>query len=228
MLAAGMAGLFAAAQCARAQSVDGAELILRVDAAAHARYEHVQSFTDVEHYAVFRGADRTHPAAEMTVRTTYRKGVGKTYQIVSQSGSVLIQRFGFRPLLEHEKEINDPAQVEHSWFTSANYEMRVAPEQRRLMDGRDCVAIEMKPRRKAPNMIDGVLWVDAKDGTLVEMDGVASKDPSIFAGTTHMMRHYTTIDGYAMATHSQAESNSRWFGRTVVTIDYSQYQVEVK
>jgi hypothetical protein len=76
-------------------------------------------------------------------------------------------------------------------------------------------------------MIDGTLWVDAKDDSIVEVEGIASKSPSIFAGTTHMIRRYTNMSGFAMATHARAESNSPFFGRTVVTIDYSDYHTQI-
>ena len=76
-------------------------------------------------------------------------------------------------------------------------------------------------------MIIGTMWVDARDGSLVQIDGVASKNPSVFSGTTHMMRQYTNIDGYSMAIHARAESDSSLFGRTVVTIDYSDYKLEI-
>ena len=83
------------------------------------------------------------------------------------------------------------------------------------------------PKQQAPNLIIGTIWVDAQDGTLVQIDGVASKNPSAFSGTTHMMRQYTNIDGYSMAIHARAESDSALFGRTVVTIDYSDYKLEI-
>ena len=209
-----------------APAQDGAVLIQMIDAAAQARFQHVVEFTVTEHYAVFRGKDEGHPAAEMTVLTTYRKDAGKTYAILSQSGSPIIQKFGLRPLLDNEKKINNPATVKNSWFTSTNYEMRLKSGARREMDGRDCVAFAITPRRKAPNMIEGELWIDATDGSIVEIDGLASKSPSVFAGSTKMMRHYINIDGYAMATHARAESNSALFGRTVVTIDYRDYNIE--
>ena len=209
-----------------APAQDSAVLIQKIDAAARARYQHVAGFTVTEQYDVFRGKDESHPAAEMTVRTTYRKGAGKTYAILSQSGSPIIQKFGLRPLLDNEKKINNPATVENSWFTSTNYEMRLKPGATRQMDGRDCVAFAITPRRKAPNMIEGELWIDATEGSIVEIDGLASKSPSVFAGSTKMMRHYINIDGYAMATHARAESNSALFGRTVVTIDYRDYNIQ--
>jgi hypothetical protein len=206
---------------------DGDAVIARIDAIAKSRYEHVLGFTDIEVYAVYRGGDESRPAATMKVKTTYKKGEGKSYEILSQSGSELIMKFGLRPLLANEKTINVPGNVEKSWFTSANYEMKLKPGATQRIDGRDCIAIAMTPRRKAPNMIDGTLWIDASDDSIVKVEGIASQKPSVFAGTTHMMRQYSNIDGYAMSKHARAESNSGLFGHTVVTIDYGDYDLQI-
>ena len=80
--------------------------------------------------------------------------------------------------------------MEHSWFTSTNYEMQLKPGVTRKLDGRDCVAVAINPKRKAPNTIEGTLWVDPKDGSIVQVEGVASQRPSVFAGRTRMMRQY--------------------------------------
>ena len=211
-----------------AQQPDAAAVIRDLDAANQSRFDNVLGFTDVEHYTVYRGNDQTTPAAEMTVKMTYKKGAGKDYAILSQSGSSLIQKFGLRPLLENEKSINNPAKVAQSWFTSTNYEMRLKPGIAQTIDGRQCLAIAITPRRKAPNMIDGTLWVDAVNHTLAQVEGVASKSPSVFAGTTKMMRRYTIMQGYAMAIHARAESSSALFGRTVILIDYSDYHFQLR
>jgi hypothetical protein len=224
-IAAGLAVLAGTAAVGAAQ--DAAGVLEKIDAAAQSRFAHVQGFSDTEHYAVYRGADQAHPAAEMTVRVTFRKGAGKNYKVLSQSGSALIQRLGLKPLIENEQEINDPAKVEQSWFTTANFEMQVKPGETRTLEGRACVGVAINARRKAPNMIDGMLWVDPQDGEILEVEGIASKRPSALAGTTKMMRLYRVMEGYAMATHARAESRG-WLGRTVVTVDYSDYTFEMK
>ena len=211
-----------------AQEPEQAAVIRSVDAAVKARVDNVLGFTDIEHYVVYRGDDETHPAAEMTVRDTYKKGVGKTYTVLSQSGSSMVLHFGLKPLLDNEKAINLPGSVAQSWFTSTNYEMRLKPGRIQKLNGRDCYVLAVTAKRKAPNMIDGTLWVDARDGSIVQIQGVASKSPSVFAGTTHMMRQYANIDGFPMATHARAESDSFLFGRTVVVIDYSNYSLQLK
>ncbi|MGP8252013.1 MAG: hypothetical protein ACLQHF_08265 [Terracidiphilus sp.] len=210
-----------------AQQLDEAAVIRSVDAAVQRRFEHVLGFTDIEHYAVYRGKDETHPVAEMTVKTTYKKGAGKSYEVQSQSGSAIVQHFGLRPLLDNEKTVNLPGNVEHSWFNSANYEMKLKPGGVQRLDGRDCYVLDVTAQRKAPNMINGQLWADANDGSIVKLDGIASKSPSPFAGTTHLMRQYIELEGYPMATHARADSSSALFGRTVVVIDYGGYHLDL-
>jgi hypothetical protein len=153
--------------------------------------------------------------------------VGKSYTVLARSGSDLVQKFGLSPLLQNEERINNPATVAQSWFTSANYAMKLKPGGVQRLNGRDCFVLTINPRQKASNLIAGTLWVDAHDGSIAQVEGVASKSPSAFAGTTHMKREYAQVDGFPMATHARAESSSLLFGRTVVLIDYSDYQLQL-
>lgn len=219
-------GAFALAWAAEGPSE--ASIIAGIDAEVQARVANVAGFTDVEHYAVYRGTDETHPSAEITVKVTYRKGAGKSYTILSQKGSALIRKFGLKPLLDNEQELNQPGKVENSWFNSANYQMKLKSGATERLDGRACYALAITPRHKAPNMIIGTLWVDAKDFSIVKVEGIASQKPSIFAGATHMMREYVDIDGYPMAVRARADSKSPLFGRTVVAIDYGDYELQVR
>jgi len=222
-IVAGLGTLASAAQQANSTSV-----IQQVDAAVMARNEHIASYTVTEHYAVYRGQDESHPAAEMTVRTTYRKDSGKSYAILSESGSEFIRKHVLETLLNNEKQINLPGNRERSWFISANYEMKLKPGGIQKQDGRDSLALAISPKRKATNMIEGTLWVDAKDGSIVRLEGTATQSPSIFTGPAQVMRQYVKMDGFAMATQARAVSDSFLLGRTTVTIDYRDYQIELR
>jgi outer membrane lipoprotein-sorting protein len=211
-----------------AQQPDSASVIKLVDAAVKARIDHVEGYTVTEHYAVYRGKDETHPAAEMTVQTVYRQGSGKSYTILKESGSGFIRNHVLRPLLDNEKTINLPGKVEHSWFTSANYEMQLKPGGIQHIDGRACYALAIHPKLKAPNLIEGTLWVDAKDGSIVQIEGTASQSVSVFTDPAQVMRHYVSVNGYAMATHARAVSDSFLIGRTTVTIDYQDYKMQLR
>lgn len=213
---------------ASAQSPDSASVIQHIDAAVRARFENVLSFTVTEHYRIFRNNDEVHPVAEMTVKDDYQKETGKTYTVLSQSGSAIMRNYILNPLLENEKRINLPGVRETGWFNSQNYELTLKSTQTVPLNGHDCLVLSMNPHRKASNLLIGKIWVDATDFTTVQIQGVASKDPSVLAGPTEMMRQYTKEAGYAQAFHSRAVSSSPIFGQTVITIDYQDYQVQVR
>jgi hypothetical protein len=212
---------------AQAPQPDEAAIIRGVDAAVKARLDAIASYTVTEHYAVYRNNDESHPAAEMTVKTTYREESGKSYEILSQTGSVLLQKMVLKSILDEEKRINEPGNREGSWFTSANYDMKLKPGGPQQVDGRDCYAISINPKVKAHNLIVGTLWVDARDESIVRVEGTASKSVSVFTGPAQVMRQYVNIDGFGEATHARAVSNSMLFGQTVVTIDYHDYAIKL-
>lgn len=222
--------IFAAmgALASAAQQPDSASVIQQVDAAVKSRNDHIAAYTVTEHYAVYRGKDETHPAAEMTVHTTYRKGLGKSYAIVSESGSEFIRKHVLSKLLDNEKEISHAGNREHAWFVSANYVMKLKPGGVQRLDGRECLALAITPRRKASNMIEGTLWVDARDGSIVHIEGTASQSPSVFTEPAKVMRQYARVNGFGMATHAKAVSDSFLLGQTTVTIDYRDYQIQLR
>jgi hypothetical protein len=220
--------LWMAAGSAPAQQLDEAAIIQSVDRAVMARVNGIESYTVTEHYAVYRNHDEHNPAAEMTVKTTYRRETGKNYEIVSESGSKILRSAVLESILDNEKKINEPGVREGSWFVSANYNMKLKTGKVEQLDGRDCVALTVWPRKKLANLINGTLWVDVKDGTIVQVEGQSAKSPSMFTGPTQMSRHYVNIDGFSEATHARAVSNSAIFGETVIKIDYQDYKIELR
>ena len=211
-----------------AQQMDNAKVLKEVDAAVKARVDGIAGYTAIEHYAVFRNKDESHPVAEMTVKTTYKKETGKSYEILSESGSGLIRSLVLSAILDNEKHVNEPGVREGAWITTANYEMKVKPGGIQSVEGRDCIAVSLTPRRKEPYLLAGTLWVDAKDGKIVRIEGKGSKSSTVLSGATEMMRKYADVDGFAEATHARAESDSFLFGPTVVTIDYRDYRIQAR
>jgi len=211
-----------------AQQVDSAAILQKVDAAVKARFDGIAGYTATEHYAVFRNKDEVHPVAEMTVKTTYRRDTGKSYAILSESGSAVMRSLVLGTILDNEQHVNEPGIREGAWLTTANYQMQMKLGGIQRMDGQDCVVLALTPRRKESYLLEGTLWVNAKDGKIVQIEGKAPKSSSVFTGPTQMMRQYADVDGFAQATHARAESDSFMFGPTVVTIDYRDYQVQLQ
>jgi hypothetical protein len=75
-------------------------------------------------------------------------------------------------------------------------------------------------------MIEGTIWVDVRDGSIVQIVGTATQSASIFTGAAQVMRHYVNVNGFSMATQARAVSDSFILGRTTVTIDYRDYKIQ--
>jgi outer membrane lipoprotein-sorting protein len=213
---------------APAQQPSTTSVIQQVDAAVKARVENVEGYAVTEHYSVYRSKDELHPVAEMTVTTTYRKDSGKSYAILSQTGSSIVRNLVLSTILDNEKLLNQPSIREGTWITSANYEMTLKPGGTQRLDGRDCFVVALTPKRKADYLIEGTLWVDSKDGSIVQLQGMAAKSSSVLTGPTQLMRQYANISGFAQATHVRAVSKSFMLGQTVVKIDYQNYHIQLR
>jgi hypothetical protein len=206
---------------------DSSAVVQGIDVSVKARIENVEAYTVTEHYTVFRGHDELHPAAEMIVKTLYRKGFGKTYTILSQSGSSLVRSEVLGTLLENEKRMSQPGNVESALIDSANYEMKLSPNPHQELAGRECLVVSLTPRRSSSYLFKGTLWVDAKDYEIVQIEGTAAKSPFFLASAAQVLRQYANVSGFPMAMHAKAVSNSTLLGQTVVKIDYTDYRVDL-
>jgi hypothetical protein len=200
--------------------------IQEIDSAVAAREENLLGYTVTEQYRVFRNGESVHPAAEMTVKTTYRKEAGKSYVILTQSGSDLLLKEVLGRILDSERLMTQPANRTQAVLTSANYTMSVAGGE--TVDGRNCLRVAITPRTVSPYLFKGSIWVDSQDGSIVKLDGIASKSPSILTGASRVSRQYEKINGFSMATHAKAVSDSWLLGRTRIEIDYTGYDMTLR
>jgi len=210
-----------------AQVPDVFTVIRGVDSSVKDRLDRLAGYTVTEHYAVFRGHDTSKPTAEMLVRTTYRKEAGKSYEILSQSGSSLWRNEVLKTLLENEQRMSRPGNVETALINSSNYEMKLDNNPAQMLNGRQCLVLDITPRRKSQYLFKGQLWVDAHDYAIVQLKGTAAKSAIFIANAAEVTRQYAEVENLPMATHAEAVSGSALLGQTVVKVDYSGYQMQL-
>lgn len=206
---------------------DIASIVRGVDASVRNRIDRLQGYTVTEHYAVFRGKDETHPAAEMMVKTTYRKQTGKSYDVISQGGAAIWRNEVLGTLLDNEKRMSQPENVETALINSTNYDMKLDENARDRIGGRNCLVLDITPRRSSPYLFKGKLWVNAEDFAIIQLEGTAAKSAFFLASAAVVSRQYDELSGLPMATHAQAVSGSALLGKTVVKVDYSDYQLDL-
>jgi len=159
----------------------------------------------------------------MVVKTTYKRDVGKSFSVVSLQGSMVMRKM-LEEVLATEKRMTQPANRITAVIMSANYAMAVKGPA--VVDSRKCIAVAIKPRKPSPYVFNGTVLVDAENEAIVQLEGIAAKSPTFLSGPSQIVRQYTMIDGFAMATHARAVSNSSLLGQTIVKIDYIDYQLQ--
>ena len=210
-----------------AQSPDISTIIQGIDNSVKNRTDKIADYTVTEHYVVYRGQDASNAAAEMMVQTVYRKQTGKSYTILSQKGSALMRNEVLGTLLDNEKRLSQPGNIEAALINSSNYEIQLDRSVHESLNGRDCLVLDITPRRNSEYLFRGKLWVDATDFSIVQLKGTASKSAFFLAKAAAVSRQYDRISGLPMATHAEAVSASSLLGQTVVKIDYSNYQIDL-
>lgn len=222
-----VAGAFRVSLPLSAQTPQITTIIQGVDASVKNRIDRIAAYTVTEHYQLFRGKDETHPAVEMLVKTDYHKASGKSYTILSQSGSSFLRNEVLGTLLDNEKRMSQPGNVETALLDSNNYEMKLDANFRENLNGHDCLVLDITPRRGSEYLFNGKLWVDARDYSIVQLKGTASKSAFFLAKAAAVSRQYASISGLPMATHAEAVSGSALLGQTTVKIDYTNYQIDL-
>ncbi len=206
------------------ERISDQEIVKRIDAAVYERTNALARYTVKEQYDVYRNGE-TKPSAQMTVQTVYSYSGGKDYTLVAQSGSQLLRTVVLDKVLAGVRDMARADRRESVWVTSANYEMHPEPGTV-AMNGRPCLIVDIKPRRKSPQLFKGKVWVDASDFSVLRLEGVPAQSISIFTGQTSVMRDYAKIEGFSMATHAEASSHSFLLGYTLMKIDYTGYQIQ--
>src|SRR5215469_13136160 len=98
-------------------------LIQRVDEAEIARETNLAGYTVTEHYSVFRNGG-SDPAATATVQTVYKRGEGKSYTVVSRTGSTFLQKYLIDRVISEQKGLSKGDARKDALIVSANYDMQ--------------------------------------------------------------------------------------------------------
>jgi hypothetical protein len=212
----GAAGNGAAPEVVREQSV-----IRGVDQEEVRRETNLTGYSVTGHYSV--RSNRFQTSAEMTVSIVYRKGAGKSYQVLSRSGSSVLQTRVLDRLLQEEEAMSRGEIRQNVVVTSANYKMRLISKE--SIVGRPCEVLDLTPLKKSPHLLKSRAWVDAEDHSLVRIEGRPVVSASFWAGRPLIVRDYERIEGFSMATRSHALAETLLMGKTELTIEYSDYKI---
>ena len=187
-----------------------------------ARFERFEAYTRTQHYSVT--TDRFGLKADLVVRMRRDRLKGKTYEVISRSGSQVIQSHVFDALLEAEVSTNQQGAGE--LLTQENYSFRFTGEEQ--FGGRTCYVLESEPKHKDKHLLKGRIWVDAGDFGIVHVEGRPSESLSFWVGRPMVVQDFTKIEGFWWASQRRSYIDNVFLGKSDLAIEYSDYQFETR
>jgi len=162
-------------------------------------------------YKVFR-ADDKQPISEITTQISFTPPDTKTYKITQASGSARGEKI-VRAILDQETAAarkNDDNQVSRRNYDFAflrRENLGVIPE----------YVLLIVPKRKATTLLLGQIWVDAATFRIRRIEGVPTKNPSIWIKNIHITMQFAESNGAWIPVSFDAMASVRLAGQYTLT-----------
>jgi hypothetical protein len=203
-------------------NLSAAQIVAEMEHQNQIRLDGLRHYHSIRQYDVSYKGFSAKIAAALVVDVNYDAGTGKTFRIVSQSGSNLLVSKVLKKLIESEK---DAGQDKHSTaLTPANYKFHLAGVEN--VAGRSAYILDVEPLANSKYLYRGKIWVDAADFAVAKIEAEPAKNPSFWISKTAINHQYVRTDGFWLPAQNRTESKVRVGGNAVLSIDYGKYQVE--
>ncbi len=214
----------AEAQAAAPAPLTAVQIVDEMQRHNQARTEMLKDSQSIRHYQVeYRGFSKVIDA-KMEVAYHYDAASGKSFRIVTQSGSKMLCEKVLKRAVESEKEASqDKAAMA---LTAANYRFRLVGSEN--VGGRLAYVLEVEPISPSKFLIRGKIWVDAEDFALVKVEAEPAKSPSFWIARTRIEQICARTNGFWLPERNRSETRVRIGGTAVFTIDYGTYRTESK
>lgn len=206
------------ATCVSAQTESYASPLERILAGmAQARAQNqarFRSYIVTRDYKLF-GKERLKTKSQVTADISFVPPGTKTYVIQKTNGTGFGATIVRRMLMSEVEIARDYASTD---FSSDNYKFRFILEE--YVGGRRCYVLELLPKRKAKNLLQGKIWVDAVTYLPQRIEGAPVKTPSWWLRHLRLELNYGEVSGMWLQTALEATATVRILGpHTMVSHD---------
>jgi hypothetical protein len=182
--------------------------------------EELKHYKAVRHYSVeYQGLATIK--AQMEVEVDFDAASGKSFRILSQSGSKIFGEKVLKRAMDSEKEASKDGAA--TAMTPANYQFQLLGSE--SLDGRPAYILSVEPLTESKFLYRGKIWVDATDFAVTKIEASPAKNPSFLISRTLVQWTYAKTGNFWLPQRSHSEAKIRIGGAAVLTIDYGTYQI---
>ena len=157
----------------------------------------------------------------MDVEVTYDPDSGKSFRIVSESGSKFLCNKVLKRAVDSEEEASHDKSA--TALTAANYKFQLLGSE--SLAGRPTYVLDVVPIAASKFLYRGKIWVDAADFAVVKIDAEPAKNPSMWISRTQIAFTNAKTGEFWLPEQNRSETKVRIGGTAVLTIHYGPYQV---
>jgi hypothetical protein len=216
LLIAISSGLIASAQTSSPPS-SASDVVAKMMELEAQRQSELAGYAAVRRYVAVNKKRR----AEMLVRVTCGNDGAKQFSILSEEGSGSIRKHVFYKLLQEETEASRRGTRNSTRLTPENYDFHLIGQE--ILETGPAYVLAVVPKAENKYLIDGKIWVDAKDYAIVRIEGQPARNPSFWVHSVHFVHTYQKVHQFWFASSTHTSSQVRFFGSAELTIENSGY-----
>jgi len=210
------------AETASAVPLSSAQIVDEMQLHNQARMAGLKHLKSLRRYRVeYRGFSALIEGS-MEVEYNYDPATGRTFRIVSQSGSKFLCEKVLKRAVESEKEASRDTGA--TALTAANYRFHLVGSE--SLGGRPAYVLDVEPLVESKFLYRGKIWVDAADFALVKIEATPARNPSFWISRTLIQQSFAKTGDFWLPERNRSETKVRIGGTAVFTIDYGTYQIE--
>jgi len=209
------------AQSAPASALSSTQIVEQIQVHDQVRARTLKHYSSTRHYAVEYRGFPTDLSAAMDVEASFDAATGKSFRIVSQSGSKFLADKVLKRAVDSEKEAS--LDKGSTALTPANYKFTLLKSE--TLGSGPAYIFDLEPLHPSKFLYRGRIWVDATDFAVVKMETQPSKSPSFWISKTLIESTSGKTGDFWFPQKLRSETKVRIGGGAVLTIDYGTYEV---
>lgn len=162
--------------------------------------------------------------AEMLVHVACASDGAKQFTVLSEQGSGSIRKHVFQKLLSEETEASRRGTRSSTRLIPANYDFQIVGQE--TLEMGPAYVLEVSPKTANKYLINGKIWVDANDYSIIRIEGQPARNPSFWVHDVHFVHTYQKVGPFWFASSTDTTSQIRIFGDSELTIENADYKLK--
>jgi len=208
------------AGAASAPALTAAQIVDQMQSHNLERNRALRQYKAMRHYQVEYHGFSANIVGKLEVEVTFDAASGKSFRIVSQSGSKMLCDKVLKRAVDSEKEASQDKRL--TALTPANYRFNLAGSEN--LDGRPAYVLDVEPLTESKFLYRGKVWIDAADFAVAKLEVEPAKSPSFWISRTLVHSTNTLAGGFWLPAQNRSETKVRIGGTAIFTIDYGTCQ----